>query len=622
MNKNVPLYTPSVRELADKIQHIVDNYMFENRCSQADINSFFYDEKEYNQVAHVVTGRHRKDIAFLRMNNGMDSKEYLSTLTEDARYNGVQILKDVLDACMPLHQGSRIMSKVGTHVFEKGEHIRSIHKDLHGRFVVVDKGRERSLRHPFGIDYVTLRDSRNTAKPPFKIYPSKMMDVAIAVMPKGYGRPASLIGDVNAFLGKLPVKDYDIELLDPIYLTSNDYNPSIENQYSSHTIDKIGIRQGRIASFHTDANYDIECLSAGGQQRIADAVNGKRAYLLKFNRDSADKQEMQRLFEKSRALQDGIAAIGDLKPFTSVMLDRGIPLDDLPVIDSIGDMVVNQVTYLGSPNGHAIFTVNDGDRQIPFSRLTEWNQEQVADAVKEQLKYLAEISSMTQGVINAAKVNDFENRVMPIVGIKYGVQSSKSDSRSHAITAFKVVEDGQESRLLLGTYSRRSEDFDSLEPVIEPKDITKVVNTGGDDFYYVTDILNDVLDSITYHKESLEQQKKEAFKDERRRDILSLMDELKTEKIHLIRPFGVEKKDHEGIDFGEEAIAIIKHDDDVFLSDGKNELSVSCLTDWQIHELVNMVYGKPLRDLLKNGETFRFKCTVDNSMSSGYLVDD
>lgn len=385
--KIIATYTTSVEELTDKIGHIVDNYMFENKADQADIRDFVYDGMEFDKVKIVNSPKHGKEIGFVHMRYPDKEPLMLNDLVNDARLNGVDILENVLLGCRSLYQGSRVLSTVGTHQFLKNETIISIHKDLHGRFLVLDKGKERSLLHPFGREFVTLRDLRNTDRRPFKIYPSKMKDVTIAVIPRiNNFHSMTSFEDVNKELNQFPLKDFDIALTDHIVLSPEDFNSNIENQYSSTNINKISVRNGQIKSFHMKDTHEIRCLSKSGVEKLESVVKSKMIYLRKFASETVKEQERERLFEKSRDLQDNLAKLVGMEVGKTIIFDRGIPLDDNVVVESIGDMVVNNVTYLAKPHGHAQFTVSDGEREIPFSRMMEWNQEQVAEAVTEQIK--------------------------------------------------------------------------------------------------------------------------------------------------------------------------------------------------------------------------------------------
>lgn len=500
--KNIATYTSSVEEVTDKIRHIVDNYMFENKTDQANIRDFVYDEMEFDRVKVINTQGHGKDIGFIEMRKPENEPVMLSDMVKDARHNGVHILEDVLFGCRSLYQGNRVLSTVGTHEFVKGESVFSIHKDLHGRFSVIDKGKERSLLHPFGREFVTLRDLRNTDRRPFKIYPLEMKDVTIAVIPRiNSSRGMTASEDVNKDLRQLALKDFDIALPDRIFLSPEDFNPNIENQYSSNAIDKISIRNGRLDSFHMKDSHEIQCLSKSGLEKVENVVKSKMIYLQKFASDTAKEQERVRLFEKTRELQDKLAQLPGMEIGKTITLEKGIPLDDKVVVNSIGDMVVNSVTYLAKPHDHPVFLVSDGERDIPFSRMMEWNQEQVAEAVAEKL---------------------------------------------------------------------------NIELSVDEKSI---------------------------------------------KAIKELMDEQHTDRIELPRPFGVTSKLNDN-SFGQEAFSVVKDKNfGISLSDGKNLKSVSTLADWEIHELVNMVYEKPLYDLLKDGETIKLDFTADNSMSSGYKID-
>ena len=501
--KKIATYSPSVEELTDKIRHIVDNYMFENKMDQANIMSFVYDNIEYDKVKLINTPGIGKEIAFLPMRDSNADPIMLTDLIREARQNGNIALLTPYFSCRSLFKGDKVFSKVGTHQFLKGEDISSIHKDLYGEFKVLMVKKERSLLHPFGRDAVTLRNIKNTDRLPFKIYPSEMKDVSIAVKPRiNSYRGLTILEDVNKDLNKLALKDFDIELSDYIFLSAKDFNPNIENQYSSNAIDTINVRNGRLESFHMkDTLYHIQCLSKSGLEKVENAVKSKIIYLRKFASETFEKQEKARLSAKARELQDMLAKLPGMEPGKTIKLDKGIPLDDKVVVNSIGDMVVDEVTYLGNAYNHAIFQVTDGGRDIPFSRMMEWNQEQVAEAVIKKINEQADI--------------------------KYCVQ----------------------------------------------KNIEK--------------------------------------------DIQDLMDQQNTDKIDLPRPFGVESKP-----FGQEAIAVVKvQSGGVVLSDGKNTLPINILPLWQVNELANMVYEKPLHDLLKDGEKVGLKLTADNSMSSGYKID-
>ena len=119
---------------------------------------------------------------------------------------------------------------------------------------------------------------------------------------------------------------------------------------------------------------------------MENAVKSKIIYLRKFASETFEKQEKARLSAKARELQDMLAKLPGMEPGKTIKLDKGIPLDDKVVVNSIGDMVVDEVTYLGNAYNHAIFQVTDGGRDIPFSRMMEWNQEQVYNAVKSLIE--------------------------------------------------------------------------------------------------------------------------------------------------------------------------------------------------------------------------------------------
>ena len=386
--KKIATYSPSVEELTDKIRHIVDNYMFENKMDQANIMSFVYDNIEYDKVKLINTPGIGKEIAFLPMRDSNADPIMLTDLIREARQNGNIALLTPYFSCRSLFKGDKVFSKVGTHQFLKGEDISSIHKDLYGEFKVLMVKKERSLLHPFGRDAVTLRNIKNTDRLPFKIYPSEMKDVSIAVKPRiNSYRGLTILEDINKDLNKLALKDFDIELSDYIFLSAKDFNPNIENQYSSNAIDTINVRNGRLESFHMkDTLYHIQCLSKSGLEKVENAVKSKIIYLRKFASETFEKQEKARLSAKARELQDMLAKLPGMEPGKTIKLDKGIPLDDKVVVNSIGDMVVDEVTYLGNAYNHAIFQVTDGGRDIPFSRMMEWNQEQVYNAVKSLIE--------------------------------------------------------------------------------------------------------------------------------------------------------------------------------------------------------------------------------------------
>ena len=386
--KKIATYSPSVEELTDKIRHIVDNYMFENKMDQANIMSFVYDNIEYDKVKLINTPGVGKEIAFQPMRDSNAEPILLTDLIREARQNGNIALLTPYFSCRSLFNGDKVLSKVGTHQFLEGEDISSIHKDLYGEFKVLMVKKERSLLHPSGRKAVTLRNIKNTDRPPFKIYPSEMKDVSIAVKPRiNSYRGLTILEDINKNLNKLALKDFDIELSDHILLSAKDFNPNIENQYSSNTIDTINVRNGRLESFHMkDTLYHIQCLSKSGLEKVENAVKSKIIYLRKFASETFEKQEKARLSAKARELQDMLAKIPGMEPGKTIKLDKGIPLDDKVVVNSIGDMVVDEVTYLGNAYNHAIFQVTDGGRDIPFSRMMEWNQEQVYNAVKSLIE--------------------------------------------------------------------------------------------------------------------------------------------------------------------------------------------------------------------------------------------
>lgn len=386
--KKIATYSPSVEELTDKIRHIVDNYMFENKMDQANIMSFVYDNIEYDKVKLINTPGVGKEIAFQPMRDSNAEPIMLTDLIREARQNGNIALLTPYFSCRSLFKGDKVLSKVGTHQFLEGEDISSIHKDLYGEFKVLMVKKERSLLHPSGRKAVTLRNIKNTDRPPFKIYPSEMKDVSIAVKPRiNSYRGLTILEDINKDLNKLALKDFDIELSDHILLSAKDFNPNIENQYSSNTIDTINVRNGRLESFHMkDTVYDTTCLSKSGLKKVENAVKSKIIYLRKFASETFEKQEKARLSAKARELQDMLAKIPGMEPGKTIKLDKGIPLDDKVVVNSIGDMVVDEVTYLGNAYNHAIFQVTDGGRDIPFSRMMEWNQEQVYNAVKSLIE--------------------------------------------------------------------------------------------------------------------------------------------------------------------------------------------------------------------------------------------
>ena len=386
--KKIATYSPSVEELTDKIRHIVDNYMFENKMDQANIMSFVYDNIEYDKVKLINTPGIGKEIAFLPMRDSYAEPIMLTDLIREARQNGNIALLTPYFSCRSLFKGDKVFSKVGTHQFLKGEDISSIHKDLYGEFKVLMVKKERSLFHPFGRDAVTLRNIKNTDRLPFKIYPSEMKDVSIAVKPRiNSYRGLTILEDINKDLNKLALKDFDIELSDYIFLSAKDFNPNIENQYSSNAIDTINVRNGRLESFHMkDTLYHIQCLSKSGLEKVENAVKSKIIYLRKFASETFEKQEKARLSAKARELQDMLAKLPGMEPGKTIKLDKGIPLDDKVVVNSIGDMVADEVTYLGNAYNHAIFQVTDGGRDIPFSRMMEWNQEQVYNAVKSLIE--------------------------------------------------------------------------------------------------------------------------------------------------------------------------------------------------------------------------------------------
>ena len=386
--KKIATYSPSVEELTDKIRHIVENYMFENKMDQANIMSFVYDNIEYDKVKLINTPGIGKEIAFLPMRDSYAEPIMLTDLIREARQNGNIALLTPYFSCRSLFKGDKVFSKVGTHQFLKGEDISSIHKDLYGEFKVLMVKKERSLFHPFGRDAVTLRNIKNTDRLPFKIYPSEMKDVSIAVKPRiNSYRGLTILEDINKDLNKLALKDFDIELSDYIFLSAKDFNPNIENQYSSNAIDTINVRNGRLESFHMkDTLYHIQCLSKSGLEKVENAVKSKIIYLRKFASETFEKQEKARLSAKARELQDMLAKLPGMEPGKTIKLDKGIPLDDKVVVNSIGDMVVDEVTYLGNAYNHAIFQVTDGGRDIPFSRMMEWNQEQVYNAVKSLIE--------------------------------------------------------------------------------------------------------------------------------------------------------------------------------------------------------------------------------------------
>ena len=386
--KKIATYSPSVEELTDKIRHIVDNYMFENKMDQANIMSFVYDNIEYDKVKLINTPGIGKEIAFQPMRDSNAEPIMLTDLIREARQNGNIALLTPYFSCRSLFKGDKVLSKVGTHQFLEGEDISSIHKDLYGEFKVLMVKKERSLLHPSGRKAVTLRNIKNTDRPPFKIYPSEMKDVSIAVKPRiNSYRGLTILEDINKDLNKLALKDFDIELSDYILLSAKDFNPNIENQYSSNAIDTINVRNGRLESFHMkDTLYHIQCLSKSGLEKVENVVKSKIIYLRKFASETFEKQEKARLSAKARELQDMLAKIPGMEPGKTIKLDKGIPLDDKVVVNSIGDMVVDEVTYLGNAYNHAIFQVTDGGRDIPFSRMMEWNQEQVYNAVKSLIE--------------------------------------------------------------------------------------------------------------------------------------------------------------------------------------------------------------------------------------------
>ena len=309
--KKIATYSPSVEELTDKIRHIVENYMFENKMDQANIMSFVYDNIEYDKVKFINTPGIGKEIAFLPMRDSYAEPIMLTDLIREARQNGNIALLTPYFSCRSLFKGDKVFSKVGTHQFLKGEDISSIHKDLYGEFKVLMVKKERSLLHPFGREAVTLRDIKNTDRRPFKIFPSEMKDVSIAVKPRiNSYRGLTILEDVNKDLNKLALKDFDIELSDYIFLSAKDFNPNIENQYSSNAIDTINVRNGRLESFHMkDTVYNTTCLSKSGLKKVENAVKSKIIYLRKFASETFEKQEEARLSAKARELQDMLAKL-------------------------------------------------------------------------------------------------------------------------------------------------------------------------------------------------------------------------------------------------------------------------------------------------------------------------
>jgi len=311
--KNIATYTSSPKEIADKILFIADNYMFENKTDEATIDNFSHHGVWFDKVKRIDTSENRKEIGFLSSHNPTEAPLMLSLLLdeEQQQLSAGHPLHGALACCRALMLKGKILSTIGTHRFVQGEYISSIHKELYGDFRVLRVGKERSLLHPFGRDVVTLRDIKNTDQRPFKIYPSKMKDVSIAVKPYSLSHgyvPSMYPRDVNSYLSNLALKDFDIELSDHISLSPEDFNPKIENQYSSNIIDKLCIRNGRVALFHMKNIHDIDCLSKSGFEKVEHAIKSKLVYLEKFSKEVFEKQEAERLYEKSRDLQDNLAS--------------------------------------------------------------------------------------------------------------------------------------------------------------------------------------------------------------------------------------------------------------------------------------------------------------------------
>ena len=109
--KKIATYSPSVEELTDKIRHIVENYMFENKMDQANIMSFVYDNIEYDKVKLINTPGIGKEIAFLPMRDSNADPIMLTDLIREARQNGNIALLTPYFSCRSLFKGDKVFSK-------------------------------------------------------------------------------------------------------------------------------------------------------------------------------------------------------------------------------------------------------------------------------------------------------------------------------------------------------------------------------------------------------------------------------------------------------------------------------------------------------------------------------
>jgi|GEM_PF-209583 len=92
--------------------------------------------------------------------------------------------------------------------------------------------------------------------------------------------------------------------------------------------------------------------------------------------------------------EDYIKILTDLIPNKgdAITFEKGIALDDRIGVNSIGDMLVNEVFNAG--NGE--FFVSDGERAISFSRMMEWNQEDVIKEAQAKIRQESQLSKSPQ----------------------------------------------------------------------------------------------------------------------------------------------------------------------------------------------------------------------------------